>query len=521
MSSLSQFRAFSLFCLGLLFLGLGALLSACGSEGDRAGGGGDVCHPRDDDPYYGDDSGYGYGWGDDDDDDGPGYGYGYKTLRCDGGDGDGDGDAEGDGDASPSDSNPDAGAPVGGDVGGDTGGETGGGTAEEEDGQDEEDSGEDSAGEDTAEGDENPGGGTTSSSTGYRVSGGAVTYEGRKIALFGVNWFGAETQDHTVHGLWSRDYRDMIDQIKELGFTAVRLPFCPSTLDDVSTSGISFYGSSGPINQDLTGLKSLAVLDKVVLALDEAGIYILFDHHRPDCNAISELWYTSTYSETAWIADLVFVAKRYREISHFIGIDLKNEPHGAATWGRNNKDTDWDSAAERAAAAILDANPDILIFVEGIQDNAGDYCEDADNHWWGGNLAPFACAPLNIPSEKLVFSPHVYGPDVYAQPYFDDSDFPDNLPAIWDAHFGFLGARGYTLAPGEFGGKYGHGGDPDDKTWQNAIVDYFIDREICNFFYWSWNPNSGDTGGILKDDWISVWTDKVSNLKRLMAVCDE
>ena len=26
----------------------------------------------------------------------------------------------------------------------------------------------------------------------------------------------------------------------------------------------------------------------------------------------------------------------------------------------------------------------------------------------------------------------------------------------------------------------------------------------CRFTYWSWNPNSGDTGGIALDDWTTV-----------------
>jgi len=30
--------------------------------------------------------------------------------------------------------------------------------------------------------------------------------------------------------------------------------------------------------------------------------------------------------------------------------------------------------------------------------------------------------------------------------------------------------------------------------------------------YWSWNPDSGDTGGILADDWTSVNQNKVAKL---------
>lgn len=346
----------------------------------------------------------------------------------------------------------------------------------------------------------------------YEVIDGQIHRDGAAINLFGVNWFGAETLDHVPHGLWARGYRSMIEQIAQTGFNAVRVPVCPTTLRNVATSSIDYSK-----NPELQGLGSLDVLDVILAEMDRQGVYILLDHHRPDCRAISELWYTDDYSEQDWISDLRFLADRYRNLEHFIGIDLKNEPHGAATWGTGNLATDWNLAAERAAEAVLEVNPDLLIFVEGVGSNP--VCSSSTNHWWGGNLEPQACAPLAIADEKLVFSPHVYGPDVFAQPYFSDPSFPANMPGIWDQHFGFLADQGRILAPGEFGGRYGHGGDPADRVWQNALIDYFIDKRICNVFYWSWNPNSGDTGGILQDDWTSVWTDKLDNLGRLASAC--
>ena len=335
------------------------------------------------------------------------------------------------------------------------------------------------------------------------------TATGQPVQLRGVNWFGFETGDHVVHGLWARNWKDMIAQIKAVGFNAVRIPVCPGTLAGTRVSSVN-----AALNPDLTGKSSLQVLDAVLGELDRQGLYILLDHHRLDCNGgITELWYDSTYSESQWLADLTFMASRYRSLPHFIGIDLKNEPHGAATWGVGNPATDWNTAAELAAAAVLNAAPDVLVFVEGIQENP--HCSGSVNHWWGGNLEPLACHPLAIPANRLVLSPHVYGPDVYNQPYFNAANFPANLPAIWDAHFGQFRADGYALAIGEMGGRYGHGGDPRDKVWQDALIDYLIQRDITHLFYWSWNPNSGDTGGILKDDWQSVWQDKLDLLNRL------
>ena len=332
---------------------------------------------------------------------------------------------------------------------------------------------------------------------------------GQALQLRGVNWFGFETSDHVVHGLWARNWKDMIQQIKAVGFNAVRIPVCPGTLRGLAVSSVNLS-----LNPDLQGKNSLQALDAVLTEFDHQGIYILLDHHRLDCQGgITELWYQSGYSEQDWIGDLAFMARRYQSLPHFIGIDLKNEPHGAATWGMGQPATDWNKAAEKAAHAVLEAAPELLIFVEGIQENPG--CSGNINHWWGGNLEPLACHPLAIPANRLVLAPHVYGPDVYNQPYFNAADFPLNMPAIWDAHFGRFRAAGHAIAIGEAGGRYGHGGDPRDKTWQDALIQYLGERDIFHLFYWSWNPNSGDTGGILQDDWKNVWQDKIDLLHRL------
>ncbi|MCP4701195.1 MAG: cellulase family glycosylhydrolase [Gammaproteobacteria bacterium] len=346
---------------------------------------------------------------------------------------------------------------------------------------------------------------------GFSVHNGKILNDqNQAVPIYGVNWFGFETQDSVLHGLWARNWKEMLAQIQQLGFTALRIPVCPATLQGVAPSTINYSK-----NQDLQGLDSLQILDAFMTEAARRGLYVLLDHHRPDCNAISTLWYTDNYSENQWIEDLKFMAGRYRGNAYFIGLDLKNEPHGNATWGADNPATDWNTAAEKAAQAVLAENPDILIFVEGIE-SSGNCSSGQNGYWQGGNLEPMGCHPLNIAADKLVLSPHVYGPDVYVQNYFNAADFPDNLPAIWDAHFGFLRDAGYTVIPGEFGGRYGHGGDSRDKAWQDAFAAYLLGKGMTDFFYWSWNPNSSDTGGILQDDWTNIWDDKVALLKSLM-----
>ena len=90
------------------------------------------------------------------------------------------------------------------------------------------------------------------------------------------------------------------------------------------------------------------------------------------------------------------------------------------------------------------------------------------------------------------------------------------MPPIWDSHFGAVQAQGYAVVIGETGGYYGTR-DPRDKTFQDALFAYLKQRDLRDVFYWSWNPNSGDTGGILNDDWTTVRQDKVTLLQNFWA----
>jgi endoglucanase len=104
---------------------------------------------------------------------------------------------------------------------------------------------------------------------------------------------------------------------------------------------------------------------------------------------------------------------------------------------------------------------------------------------------------------------------VSSQPWFNDPAFPSNLPAIWDQTWGYISKQ--NIAPvlvGEFGGRNVDLSTPEGK-WQNALVDY-IGANNLYFTYWSLNPNSGDTGGLLLDDWTTWNRPKQDMLGRIM-----
>src|SRR5947209_5272008 len=51
------------------------------------------------------------------------------------------------------------------------------------------------------------------------------------MRIAGINWFGFETQTFVVHGLQDRNYKDMLNQIKHLGYNTVRLPYSNQLFD--------------------------------------------------------------------------------------------------------------------------------------------------------------------------------------------------------------------------------------------------------------------------------------------------
>ena len=358
---------------------------------------------------------------------------------------------------------------------------------------------------------------TGGTGTGYLSAQGAhlVDATGATVRLTGINWFGMETDNKTFHGLWaSVTWKSQLDHMAQLGYNTIRVPYS----DDALKAGAVASGVNDYTNPDLVGLSPLQILDKVIEYSGSKGMRILLDRHRPTAAGQSPLWYTAAVTEATWIANMQLLARRYANNPTVIGIDLHNEPHADGTepagtgacWGCGDTARDWRLAAERGGNAVLQANPNWLIVVEGVSCTSGgnanvwDSIPDEPCGWWGGNLTKAKDYPVRLSAQnKLVYSAHEYAISVYHQAWFDDPTFPANLPAIWDTFFGYLVKQ--NIAPvllGEFGSTLA---DPKDAVWLKELMKYMgTGTSGMNFTYWSWNPNSGDTGGIVSDDWVTV-----------------
>lgn len=342
-----------------------------------------------------------------------------------------------------------------------------------------------------------------------------VDRDGDVVVLEGVNWFGFETNTQLAHGLWTRDYRDMLGQIAALGYNAIRMPFSLQAMRSSSPVSVT---TSGGANGALVGKRPIEALEIIVAEARTHGLAILLDNHSLGNDAYTEdLWFNSTYSEDQWVQLWRDMATRFADDPNVVGADLKNEPHGAAEWGTGSAN-DWRRAAERAGAAVQAIAPHWLVVIEGVQGPVPG--QRLASHWWGGNLEAAGAFPVRLPvANRLVYSPHEYGPSVYDQPWFalSPSAMAQELERRWTIGFGYL-VDG-DVAPvlvGEFGGKAIADPTTTEGRWFDQFADYLAAKGI-SWTFWSWNPNSSDTGGLLRDDWRSVDAAKHARLVELMA----
>ncbi|WP_448192535.1 cellulase family glycosylhydrolase [Azospirillum sp. sgz301742] len=366
-------------------------------------------------------------------------------------------------------------------------------------------------------------GSATGIAPGYlHTSGGQIVDSaGHDVKLTGVNWFGAEGYAFVPQGLWIDSYQHHMDNMKSLGFNTIRLPWSDAMLDG---GGRMPTGIDYSKNPDLVGLNALQVFDKIIQYADKTGMKIILDHHRSDDGASANengLWYTSAHPESTMIANWKMLAARYANNSSVIGADLHNEPHGPATWGDNNTATDWAHAAERIGNAVQSVNNKLLLFVEGVEQYQG------NTYWWGGNLdgQKNYDVHFNTP-DQLVYSVHDYPPSMAGFGWFNDSSYPNNMPAKWTSAWGRLIQNDqHPVLVGEFGTRLEQ---YKDQQWLPKLVQYMdgdwngdgkIDltngQQGASWTYWAWSPGSGDTGGILKSDY-TVDYNKVNAIKPAM-----
>jgi endoglucanase len=402
-----------------------------------------------------------------------------------------------------------------------------------------------------------------------------------------TNPSGAPMEQYIGNTFWAnggagtgRTIAQTMQEISGMGINMIRLPLVPQTLNANDPQGTGSVLKNHP---SVRIANSRLALETMIKAADAANIEVLLDVHscsnyvgwrkgrldaRPpwvdatrdnydfkrenySCAASgnpSTVTVTHPYNQTLWLQTLSTLAGLGTQlgVDNIIGIDIYNEPWDY-TWA------DWRTLAASAYTAINAVNPNTLIFVEGISQSANNqdgtpttitqvpHGSTTTNPNWGENLFEAGANPPAIPKDRLVFSPHTYGPSVFVQKMFMDPAQtqcaglegdaagdarcnivinPTLLRSGWEEHFGYLKDQGYGMVIGEFGGnldwpggqaslrdraRFGYVPVGTDAAWQSAFVDYLVSKGIEGC-YWSINPESGDTAG-----WYGHAYDPVTN----------
>ena len=350
--------------------------------------------------------------------------------------------------------------------------------------------------------------------------------DSKEVWLTGVNWFGYNTGTNIFDGLWNSEFEPTIKAIADHGFNLIRVPMSAELINQWAAGEYPQANYNNAYNEELNSMNSLEIFDYFLKLAEQNGMKVMPDIHSANTDAAghnANLWYTDRVSVKEYYAALEWLADRYKDNDTIIAFDLKNEPHGkpnegdqAAIWNDSKDANNWKYVAETAAGKVLAKNPNVLIMVEGIEiypkdiKKNGDYkSQDNDDYyfnWWGGNLRGVKDYPIDLGKhqDKLVYSPHDYGPTVYEQPWFEGGyDFKSLKKDCWQDNWLYI--KDDNIAPlliGEWGGFM----TEPNITWMTHMRKLIKDNHL-NHTFWCFNANSGDTGGLVLDD-FTTWDDE-------------
>jgi endoglucanase len=324
-----------------------------------------------------------------------------------------------------------------------------------------------------------------------------------------------EVSNQIPLGLDRAPMGEIIASFAELGLNSIRLQFSNEMIHD----GRPVPDAAVRANPGLRGKTPLQVYDAVVAALTDARFAVVLNNHtntsRWCCGVDGNERWNASQSEATWQDDWLFMARRYAANKRVVGADLYNEVRRSVwddpNWGSGDSH-DWAGAAQRAGDRILaEANPDLLIIVEGI-------------NWTGvpvdflphgrPTLEPTRQLSLTlVRSHKLVWSAHFYG---YTGPNHSgatglgethDARYQDlGRDQLYDAlrrQAFFVQDQGNHFTAPLWVSEFGVGGravtDPKVRAWFANFVDFLVATDT-DFAYWplvGWHENRQGNGWAL------------------------
>nr|WP_254705953.1 cellulase family glycosylhydrolase [Streptomyces vilmorinianum] len=363
-----------------------------------------------------------------------------------------------------------------------------------------------------------------------------VDADGDRFRLRSGNWDGAQGSwngsgdpvDPATHhagqnshgipiGLDRTPLPTLLADFRALGLNSIRLPFSNEMLRTTAPVPDAAVAA----NPALRGKTPLQVFDAVVAALTADGFAVILNNHTVTtrwCCGVdgNERWNSSGRSTAQWADDWVFMASRYRANPRVVGADLYNEVRRDVwddpNWGLGDNH-DWHAAAQEAGDRILtEANPHLLIVVEGI-------------NWTGIPVDGFAhgrptLSPVRtlshtlVVSNKLVYSAHFYG---YTGPHhtgatgigetsdlrYQDLTREQLRQVVHDQALYVSAETGRHFTAPVWISEFGIGADERGdrpRAWFGHLTELLTDADV-DYAYWplvGWSSGADGSGG---DSW--------------------
>lgn len=387
---------------------------------------------------------------------------------------------------------------------------------------------------------------------------GFVDGRGRAFEFHGINWFGFGNKQTMVDGLWiggssvASDFFSIVYRIKLLGFNSVRLPFTFNDLDmrpvdkripcRVMSAGAIVNSTLPPArwgvvnrskrppvfvgrlprqicNEGVDNTNTKRRFLQVIKTFIDNDIYVVLDYHPMG----SEPY--------AWQRNGAEVAERWRQLMAWfikeagtqwnsvyrgrVLIDIMNEPDSMGIgWKRasdiylKTMDALWPLLGRNGSLFMVEGTGQVSYglnwgdgFITDPAIIAKSGIDDAGIFFRQVVRKPYA--------NHVIVSPHMYGPTIMLS---DRASYgPELRDRMWKSYLylwktGFQGKK-FPIVLGEFGSFMK---DPRDIRHLRDLPLYFVSGK--HWMWWCWNNNSGDTGGLVKADWLELEWEKIDYL---------
>ncbi|KAJ7799742.1 glycoside hydrolase superfamily [Mycena olivaceomarginata] len=338
--------------------------------------------------------------------------------------------------------------------------------------------------------------------------GGSGTYTGSGDINDDANHHAGENSHTMPLGLQYVPIDQIIDSFLEMGINTIRLQFSNQMLHDTTPIQDAWVAA----NPQFKGFTPLQVYDAVIQALTARGIAVIVNNHTNTsiwcCGVDGNERWNESQSISTWISDWLFVVNRYKSNKRVVGADLYNEVRRDILtdpdWG-NGDNADWQSASQQAADQIQQANPDILIIVEGI--NWTGLPVDGLPHGRPTLTPVSGLSHTLLVSHKLVYSAHFYS---YTGPNHSGAT---GIGETTDPRYRDLTQHGPLQRDDQLClfGVAGRGENIDsDKVWFQNYVDFLVQTD-ADFAFW---PLVGylNNGALFDgDDWRApIWNELIA-----------